>query len=288
MTKKKSKGAKRKKPKKRCPICGKIFTMTSKESYERFEKKRTYCSKTCKGKGISKENLAKFQRAGGEASRGKPSWNKGLKCPQISKGKTGTRHSEESKRKMSESHKGLLAGEKNPNWSPKFKVPCMNCGKTLLRTKYRLTIKGRKLHFCSTRCQILYQYKRGDFPKQYNTGIERAVRSELVKRGYKEGKDFIHQFKLEDKFMCDFCFPDQKVIVECYGDWHHVNPKKFKGKKLHAIQKKQKTKDKSKEGYIRAIDNRSWTLVILWGMDIKKDVKACVDRIEDALKKGKK
>ena len=102
---------------------------------------------------------------------------------------------------------------------------------------------------------------------------------------YKEGIDFIHQFKFMDKFMCDFCFPLQKVIVEAYGDFWHRNPKKYpKGFKLHPHQKKDIAKDKAKEAYIRKVDKGSWKLIILWESDIKKDVSKCVDKIESYIK----
>jgi very-short-patch-repair endonuclease len=83
-----------------------------------------------------------------------------------------------------------------------------------------------------------------------------------------------------DKFMCDFCFPKQKVIVEAYGDFWHCNPKKY-SKPTHPHQKKGIARDKSKNAYIRKVDKGSWTLLIFWESDIKKNVKKCVDNIEN-------
>ena len=114
---------------------------------------------------------------------------------------------------------------------------------------------------------------------------EREIKSELIKRDYKEGIDFIHQFKFNNKFMCDFCFPKQKVVVEVYGDFWHGNPAKYAGKELHKHQIKGITRDRSKESYIKTVDNRSWTYLFLWESDIKKDVAKCVDGIEEALAK---
>ena len=85
--------------------------------------------------------------------------------------------------------------------------------------------------------------------------------------------------------MCDFCFPQQKVIVEVYGDFWHANPKKYPiGSILHKHQLKDIGRDKSKEAYIRTVDNHSWTYLVLWESDIKKNVAKCVDKIEEALK----
>lgn len=138
----------------------------------------------------------------------------------------------------------------------------------------------------SRRKQIIRQYESGDFPRQIRTGIEMKVRDELERRGYKEGKDFIHQLKFHDKFLCDFVFLEQKLIVECDGDFWHANPAKYAGKKLKPAQKKGIARDKSKNAYIRKVDNGTWKLLRFWGSDIRKDVKACVDKIEKALKKS--
>lgn len=88
--------------------------------------------------------------------------------------------------------------------------------------------------------------------------------------------------------MCDFCFPKQKIVVEVYGDFWHANPKKYPvGSNLHKHQIKDINKDKAKEAYITKVDNNSWTYLVLWENDIKKDAIKCVDIIEEVLKKKK-
>jgi Mor family transcriptional regulator/very-short-patch-repair endonuclease len=131
--------------------------------------------------------------------------------------------------------------------------------------------------------RIIRQYKSGKFPKQSNTGIELLLKKELIKRGYKENIDFICQFNLNDKFACDFCFPKQKLIIECDGDWWHANPEKYDRSTLHYKQKKTVEKDNKKNAYIRKIDNGSWSLVRFWESYILKDVSKCVDIIEQKL-----
>ena len=125
-----------------------------------------------------------------------------------------------------------------------------------------------------------------NFPKQTNTKPERQIKEEIVKRGYKEKIDFIHQYKFMNKFMCDFCFPKQKIVIECDGDFWHANPNEFSNKeKLHPHQIKSISRDKSKTAYITKIDQGSWTLLRFWESDIEKDVSKCVDRIEEVIKK---
>ena len=145
--------------------------------------------------------------------------------------------------------------------------------------------KGRKMPELSEwgRQNILKQYQSESFPKQTNTKPEKQIKEELIKRGYREGEDFIHQYKFGDKFMCDFCFPKQKVIVEVYGDFWHANPIKYSGKELHKHQVKGINRDKSKGAYITKFDNGSWKYVSIWESDINKDVVSCVDKIGEVL-----
>lgn len=142
------------------------------------------------------------------------------------------------------------------------------------------TLEKRK----QARERIIKQYKLGQFPKQTDTNIEQLMKQELIKRGYKINKDFIPQFNLNDKFACDFCFLKQKLIVECDGDWWHVNPNRYDRNNIHPIQKKTLQKDIKKDKYITKIDNGSWDVIRFWGSEIERNVSGCVDRIEVRLK----
>lgn len=174
---------------------------------------------------------------------------------------------EEYRRKLVEAHLGQEAWNKGKKWKELFDEEKCN----------ELTKKNRE--------HILRLYSTGKFPKQTNTDIEINLKKELTKRGFVENVHFVHQFNLNDKFLCDFVFPTEKVIIECDGDWHHANPSKYDKEKLHPIQRKTINKDKSKDAYIRKIDNGSWTLLRFWGFEIKKDVSKCVDRIVEVLRK---
>jgi len=239
------------------------------------EETRRKISQSKKGWHPSKEAIEKNRLA----HLGKPAWNKGIKMPEISGERHpmfGKTHSEESKLKMSASHKKQM-------FNPEFRKKLSEIHKKRLSNP-----KERERQSKVSRETILSLYESNSFPRQTDTKPERQIKAELIKRGYKEGIDFVHQYKFMNKFMCDFCFPKQKVVVEAYGDFWHANPKKYLNQaNLHVHQIKGIGRDKSKEGYITTVDNRSWTFLILWESDIKKDVSKCVDLIEQALKKTK-
>ncbi len=218
-----------------------------------------------------------YRKLESEAHMGKPSWIKG-KHIQTNTGKTHFKKgqkpwnteksfSEESKKRMSESQKRYFKAYPEA------------------RRKISEFHKGKPAPW--SRETLLRLYESGKFPRQTNTKPERLVKEELIKRNYKEGIDFIHQYKFNNKFMCDFCFPQQKIILEVYGDFWHANPTKYAGKELHKHQLKGIGRDKSKEAYIKKCDNGSWTYLVLWEMDIKKDLVKCVNVIEEVLKQRK-
>jgi|SRR3989344_763571 len=135
-----------------------------------------------------------------------------------------------------------------------------------------------------SREQMIKRIEEGKYSKISHTLSERMLKDEIKRRDFKEGEDFIHQYNLYGIFVCDFCFPTQKVIIEVDGDFYHRNPIKYAGKKIYEKQRKSLLTDKRKEAYVKVIDNGSWTLLRFWESDIKKDVAGCVDKVVEVLK----
>lgn len=237
-------------------------------------------------KKISEANKGKTSWNKGKKS-GKPSWNKGIPMREESKLKMAKAvkkawSNPNLRKRQSESHKGKHL---SPKTEFKKGMPSIFKGKHQPESAIKKLIAYRNTPEYKewARQHIFKQFESGDFPKLENTGIERKIKEELIRRGYKEGIDFIHQYKCLNKFMCDFGFPKQKVVVEAYGDYWHCNPKLYPfPKNQHQI--KALKKDRAKEGYIKKADNGSWIYLVLWESDIEKDIKICVDKIEEALK----
>ncbi len=117
--------------------------------------------------------------------------------------------------------------------------------------------------------------------KKINTDIEVKIKEELDRRNVRY--DFQYKFRnSQGQYICvsDFAFPKQKVILEVHGDFHHANPKIYSQHNLKPIQLRTLNNDVKKADIYKS---EGWTLVILWGLDIKKDVTKCVDYLLEML-----
>jgi len=252
-----------------------VETRMARGSYKHTDEQKRKISLANKGRKVSEETRKKISLVQ------KKVWSNPEFKEKMRKVWTGRKHSEKTKVGHSEYMKKYWKTHKHPMIGKKLSKETIE--KTRLANLGRIPWnKGKKLPELSEwgRQNILKQYESNSFPRQTHTKIEKAIKEELIKRGYVEGIDFIHQYKFMNKFMCDFCFPDKKVIVEADGDFWHCNPLKYPDGPTHPHQVKGIRKDKSKKAYITKVDNGSWTLLNFWESDIIKDVSKCVDEIE--------
>jgi len=236
-----------------------------------------------------KEKAEEMKRKLSEANKGKPSPMKGKKTGKVSwmKGKTFT---PEQLEKLRKSHLGQKAYNKGKTYEEMF-------GKEKSEELKRKSSEFHKSHPSRywlgktrpdlvepSRKRLLRLYASGAFPKQSNTLPERLVKEELLKRGYKERQDFFHQYPLGGRFVIDFAFPKQKIFIEVQGDYWHGS---FRGKawmQFNDTQLKNIQRFIAKREYMTKYDNGTWKLIELWESDIKKDIKSCVDKIEEAMR----
>ncbi len=109
--------------------------------------------------------------------------------------------------------------------------------------------------------------------------LEVAVRSELWKRGYRFRK---HVRGLPGS--PDVVFTKRKVAVFIDGDfWHGYDFEKWQEKLKPFWRDKIETNIARDERNFRALEEKGWTVIRLWGHQIKKDLEGCIERIVRAL-----
>jgi very-short-patch-repair endonuclease len=121
-------------------------------------------------------------------------------------------------------------------------------------------------------------YEKGK-TKWWNTDIEI-----ILKKAFKKEKiKFKHQIYIKGIGRIDFLL-DNKVIVECDGDYPHANPKFHKATEL--IYGRIKAKDiwkKNKEQNKRA-KKLGYIVLRFWGNDIKNNINKCIEKIKEVIK----
>jgi len=279
-----------------CVFCGKEFVKKPKESHIQF-KGRTYCSSSCFGKvnmldkekiDVSIKKLKKYMQEHGAWNKGKPLSKKHLES--LSKSLKGrkvwikglTKDTDERVRKLGEEHSEKL---KKLFIEGKLKSP--RKGKSY-EELYGVE-KAKKLKEQVSKRNIKRLVER--VIPQANTKPERILKKELVKLGFKEGKDFIHQYDFYGRYVCDFAFPEIKLIIEVQGDFWHANPSKYPYDEnrmeanLRPIQIRAVKRDKSKMAYITKM---GWRYVYFWEYFIINDTENVVNAIKTIIENRKK
>jgi len=110
--------------------------------------------------------------------------------------------------------------------------------------------------------------------------LEVAVRSALWKRGYRFRK---HLKGLPGS--PDIVFTRHKVAVFIDGDfWHGYDFQKWRAKLTPFWLNKIETNISRDERNFRSLKEMGWTVVRLWGHEVKNDLSECLARIEEALR----
>ena len=119
--------------------------------------------------------------------------------------------------------------------------------------------------------------------KGKDTGLERKVRSELHKRGFRFRK---HVKELPGK--PDIVFPKAKVAVFIDGDfWHGYRFPSWKHKVSEFWREKiSKTRERDRRNF-RKLRTMGWHVIRLWQHEIEKDFESCIQRITQTIEKSK-
>lgn len=130
--------------------------------------------------------------------------------------------------------------------------------------------------------QISYNMKQ---VKNKGSKIETMLQKELWSRGLRYRKN-----AKQVTGKPDIVFIGKKVAVFCDSEfWHGYDWENrkhdFKSNQEFWIPKIERNMERDKE-VNEILESEGWTIIRFWGKEIKKDVKACADIVEEAL--GKK
>ena len=164
---------------------------------------------------IKRDSKGRFSKGGSNA------WNKGKKCPQISKALKG---------KKTSFFKGNRFWDNEKTRRTQFKKGHVSEYKGIPRTeeeKIKIsenTKKGMTLEVCKKLSEIKKKAIREGkliMPKK-DTSIEIRIQGFLKELGI---EFFTHQYmKIEHGYQCDILIPSMKLVIECDGNYWHKYP----------------------------------------------------------------
>lgn len=216
-------------PVKECANCKKLFSITYGDTNS-----RKFCSQRCSSVYLGKNKRGRNNSRYVEKIK--------TKCDTCGK---------ETHKPLRhfKSHKKAYCSRKCANEGMKvdpIKKECPICN-----NDFFVIPSGKKQIYCSVICRTKANVKS-------TSSIEYLIKAKLEERNYFP----IHQYE-EGYYLIDLAFPDQKVAIECDGDyWHSFL--------------KAKQRDKRKNTYL---SNRGWQIVRLKECDIRANADECVARV---------
>ena len=99
--------------------------------------------------------------------------------------------------------------------------------------------------------------------KKFKIRNEEWTKTILQAAGFKENEDFIHQYIVDDKYIVDFAFEEEKIVVEADGKSHR--------------KKIIKNKDKERDNYLF---KNGWIIIRLNDKQLLKEPSFCKSLIK--------
>lgn len=109
-----------------------------------------------------------------------------------------------------------------------------------------------------------------------DTSIEIIMQKELTRRHI----DFVAHQPVLNMCQPDMVIINERLIVQCDGDWWHANPRFYDYGNLSKIQAENIKRDTYQDAMLR---RNGWRVMRFWGSEIKKDIRSCVDIVETFL-----
>lgn len=194
--------------------------------------------------------------------------------------KKGSKHTDETLRKMSEIKKGSKNSNfgRSPSEETREKLRKVNIGKHhTKKTKLKLSEIHKGTHLSEETRRKMSETRKGKRAsketkkkmseyriahpnrKFKETGIELKVEAELKRRGIVYEK----QVPLCKVAIVDFYLPEFKIVIQCDGDYWHNKP---------GAQEKDKRQDLT-------LTYNGFNVYRFWEHEIDQDVSACIDTI---------
>lgn len=183
---------------KNCLQCNKEFNVKPSRALKGVVK---FCSSECMGlskKGVTPKQLIGKQFVKGQKATGTP----------FKKGHKGYIHP-----------KGLLAGNKNPNYKGgNVDVNCAQCNESITKKRGQYNANENKRFFCSNECYDLWRHI--NLAKEnaycYKQPEDRITPKNKALRETFEGREWKKSCKFRDNFMCIICGSNEILQI------HHI------------------------------------------------------------------
>jgi very-short-patch-repair endonuclease len=194
----------------------------------------------------------------------------------------GKHHTPESIKKISAGKKGQPSAWKGKHHSPESIQKIKEAKSHICDETRRRISESKKIESSApeVRERLRNQRLKQTFPFKDAKTTEIPIQNELKRRGIPFTTHLLIMGKNNRMVRAvDIAFPEHKLVVECDGDYWHANPLTYKT--FNNWQIKRIGMDKQQDERIREV---GWQVIRFWESDIKKDAKACVDKIEKALR----
>lgn len=84
-------------------------------------------------------------------------------------------------------------------------------------------------------------------------------------------------------WSCDYVNKEKRFIVEFFGDYWHMNPKRFAASDKHPLIKKSAVEIWERDARkLKELDELGYTVVVIWESDWRFNKETCTKRIKDA------
>lgn len=85
------------------------------------------------------------------------------------------------------------------------------------------------------------------------------------------------------RWNVDVLFENQKLIIELFGDYWHVNPQKYDANYVHPLFKKTATELWTRDARkLAELTSLGYEVIVIWEREWKRDRESCEQRIKDA------